>query len=327
MREIQSILMLLARRREFPAVLVTLVQVTGSAYRKPGARLLWFADGTRCGSISGGCLEEDVIQHAGQVLATGRPRVLVYATANENDLVWGTGTGCEGSVRLLLERIPIDRPDWIIRLRANYEANQTTILWSTFEGEAPGTSLAAAGETPAGTFHNVVPPPQRLIVFGAGDDVQPLANMVGELGWRLTLVDARPAYATPERFPAAARILTTRPPAGVEQARFDDLTPAIVMTHRYRDDCAILRALLLTAAPYIGVLGPRKRTERLLAEIEADGYQITAGMRDRLHAPVGLDLGGSTPEAIALAVLAEVQARLFNRTAISLRDRAGPVHG
>ncbi len=330
--EIRAILRLLAAHPGSPAVLATLVSAEGSSYRKPGARLLWLSEEVRAGSISGGCLEEDLIERARRVLETGRAETVLYDTTAENDLVWGTGTGCDGRVKVLLERLPAERPRWCRVLQANREARLDTalaVVHGKAPGRAPGTHLEA--DLPAGTdgalvFHDNVPPPLPLVIFGAGDDAQPLVRLATELGWHVTVVDSRPAYAALERFPGAA-VITSPPAAAIESARPEPRTPVVLMTHRYRDDAILLRSLLPQPLVYLGLLGPRHRTQRLLAEIEAGGLAITDEMRARLHAPVGLDLGGTTPETVALSILSEIQARLAGRQAGFLRDRPGPIHG
>jgi xanthine dehydrogenase accessory factor len=332
MTEIASILKLLDEHSRAPAVLATLVRVEGSSYRKPGARLLWLSAGIRTGSISGGCIEEDLVERARRVLATGTPEIAAYNTAAENDVVWGTGTGCDGQVSVLLEVIQPERPQWLNVLRANLAAGRDTALIVLYGGALEagfGTRLAddpLARAERGHVFAETVQPPHPLVVFGAGDDAQPLVRMAIELGWHVTVVDSRPAYATHERFPGAA--VRALPPESADfSAILRPRTLAVVMTHRYRDDCVLLRHLLPAHIAYLGLLGPRHRAQRLLAEVEGSGIVITAEMRNRLHAPVGLDLGGRTPETVALAILAEIQASLAGRAAgfLSKRD-SGPIH-
>jgi xanthine/CO dehydrogenase XdhC/CoxF family maturation factor len=305
-----------------PAALATLVQVEGSSYRRPGARLLLLPDGTRLGSISGGCLEEDILERARRVLASGRPELAVYDTTAENDLVWGTGLGCQGVVRIFLEEIPVLRPGWIATLLANLTARRETALQVDYAGPSPhGTQLAGAGATGGGMFFETVPAPPALLLCGAGDDAQPLARLAKENGWHITVADTRSAYANAGRFPGVDRIIAAPLSEIAASLRVDARTFAVVMTHRYGDDREFLRALLPQEIPYLGQLGPRSRTDRLLAELAPAPAQLT-----KLHAPVGLDLGGSTPETVALAILAEMQARLAGRSAGFLRDRPGPIH-
>ncbi len=322
MREVAAILTLLERHAGTPAVLATLVQVEGSSYRLPGARLLWLPDGTHTGSISGGCLEADVIARAEVVLASGRAERVAYDMAAENDLVWGTGSGCAGRVDVLLEVIPAEPPAWVAAVRRNLASRATTRLLVAHAGAgALGTRLAAAGETAGpGDFLDEIPPPPHIVVFGAGDDAQPLARLAHELGWQVTVVDSRAASATAGRFPGAT-VIVAPPESAVAALTIDPRTLVVVMTHRFREDAVLLRDLLAAPLVYLGVLGPRRRTERLCAEIGG------AAAPAQLHAPVGLDLGGDTPETVALAILAEMQCLLAGRAPIHLRDRAAPIHG
>ena len=323
MTEISRILAALDTAAGQPAALATLVKVEGSSYRRPGARLLLLPDDTRLGSISGGCLEEDVMERARRVLATGKPELAVYDTTAENDLVWGVGLGCQGVVRVLIERISSERPLWIATLRANLHARRDTALVVG----ADGTRLASDSVPAADEFHEIIPAPPALILCGAGDDARPLATMAKQTGWHVTVADARPAYASEARFPDADAILSAPIPELVTQLRFDARTFAVVMTHRYADDRDFLRALLPRDFAYLGQLGPRVRTDRMLSELKAEGLVLADAQLAKLHAPVGLDLGGSTPETVALAILAELETRLNGRVPGHLRDRPGPIHG
>ena len=330
MREIAAILELLEMRAASPAVLATLVGIEGSSYRLPGARLLWLPDGTRTGSISGGCLEDDLIERAGKVLATGRAETVAYDTAAENDLVWGTGSGCAGRVRVVLELLPADRPEWTATLRHNQRARRDTGLAVVHDSRfPPGTRLAgesSAAENTPGIFFETILPPPHLVVFGSGDDARPLVRLANELGWQVTVVDSRAACTTAARFPGAALVVAPAESAAAAVA-IDARTLAVVMTHRFREDLALLRGLLAAPLAYLGVLGPLRRTDRLLAELQASGLIVTAALREKLHAPVGLDLGGDAPESVALAILAEMQCRLSGRSPIHLRERTAPIHG
>lgn len=332
MPEIGAILHLLHSRPDAPAALATLVGVEGSSYRRPGARLALLPDGARAGSVSGGCLETDLIERGAQVLATGRPEAIVYDTTEENDLVWGTGTGCGGRVRVLLEPVPVPRPTWIAAMEADRAALRPTQLAVVHDG-APGTRLGTrlAADLPPGTdpqtvFHDQVPAPTRLVVLGAGDDAQPVVALAVQLGWHVTVADSRSAFATVARFPAARAIIVAPAAETAMRVPLGPATHAVIMTHRYREDAALLRALLPLPLAYLGLLGPRHRTERLLEEINRTGFPVRPEWRHRLHAPVGLDLGGTTPETVALSIIAEIQARLAGRNGGLLRDRPGPIH-
>jgi xanthine/CO dehydrogenase XdhC/CoxF family maturation factor len=328
MKELQAILRALLSPAAGAAVLATLATVEGSSYRRPGARLLLTADGRRLGSISGGCLEEDILVRARNVLATGIAESVVYDTTSENDLVWGVGLGCHGVVRVVLEKLP-PRPAWAVALAENFAARRPALLAVTHLAATAtplGTRLSGEPTADAGTFFDRIRPPTALAIFGAGDDAQPLARLAHELGWQVTVADPRAAFATAERFPEAQTLAVA--PSGdlVGRVAPDADTLAVVMTHHYVHDVPLLRALLPRPLAYLGLLGPKKRAERILADLARDGLAITAEMRARLHAPVGLDLGADSPEQVALAIVAEMQAVLAHRDARPLRERTRPIH-
>jgi xanthine/CO dehydrogenase XdhC/CoxF family maturation factor len=334
MSEISAILTALADAPHESAALATLVRVEGSSYRRPGARLLLLSSGMRIGSISGGCLEDDILLRAQQVLKSGQPDVVVYDTTNENDIVWGVGLGCQGVVRVFLEKIPVSRPRWMSVLAKNLAARRVTSLSVIHGGTDPaalqGTHLAEeVSSSPAAAiaFKEVIQPPPALFLFGAGDDARPLVRLATEVGWSVTVVDSRAAYATAARFPEADAIVVTPAEQLAGAVALDADSLAVLMTHRYAEDLKLLRGLLARKINYLGVLGPRKRTDRLLAELKTEGFVPAPEMLERLCAPVGLDLGSTTPETVALSILAEIQCRLTGRTPIHLRDRAAPIHG
>ncbi|HEY0944012.1 MAG TPA: XdhC/CoxI family protein [Opitutaceae bacterium] len=334
MKETLAIAQQLNSRPASAWALATLVDVAGSSYRRAGARLLVGADATRIGSISGGCLEADVVERARAVLASGVPDVVTYDTTSENDLVWGVGLGCHGVVRVLIERVAPGSP-WAPALAANSAQRRPTPLAVVWQAPATGglplgtrlddASLPAANGS-LSVFREVVLPPRPLLICGAGDDAQPLARLAKELGWHVTVSDPRPAFATAARFPEADTVVAT-PTATIASLVADDpRAAAVIMTHHYVHDLPLLRALLPRRLAYLGLLGPKKRAERLLADVEKEGLVLTPEMRARLHAPIGLDLGGDTPEAVALAMIAEMQSVLNGRNARPLRQRDRPIH-
>ena len=330
MKELSAIVNALLASDAQPGVLATLVSVEGSSYRRPGARLLINAEQSRIGSISGGCLEEDVIARAVKVMATGQPDAVVYDTTSENDLVWGVGLGCHGVVRVLLEKTP-PRPPWAAAVAANFDRRRTTALAITHGGEDRaewGTRLAAPGDCPdpGALFLEMVAPPPSLVIFGAGDDAQPLARLARELGWQVTVADPRAAFATAKRFPTVDTLVAAPADALVSRVNPGMDAFAVVMTHHYVHDVPILRDLLNRPLAYIGLLGPRKRAEKILDDLGERGAKMPPEQRARLHAPVGLDLGADAPEQVALSIVAEIQAVLSGRNAQPLRERTRPIH-
>ena len=370
-----------------PYVIATVVQTSGSVYRGPGTRMLIEADLQSLGTISGGCLEGDVRENAQAVFADGQPRLLHYDATSEDDILWGTGLGCSGTVDVLLERLPQDAPfHYPTFLHGCALENRHGVLVTVFatEGEtkaAPGqhlildereqsglrmgaadvrddiadselreVALNAASEilatlddtrlpiAPGYTRHYELAhgkaalliepllPPIALYLFGAGYDAVPLAQLAGELGWRVTVADHRPSYARAERFPWVRQVLLAQPGHLPEDLQFDNRSCAVIMSHNYLQDQALLRDLIDAPLSYLGVLGPHQRTQRLLADLKKESIEPSDEQAARLFSPVGLDIGAETAEEIALSILGEIQAALTGRQGGSLRDHPGPIH-
>ena len=321
--EIFEIAEVLRRPQAYPAVLGTLVSVEGSSYRRVGARLLLTAQAERFGSISGGCLESDLALRAQLLMSSTRRTDLVeYDTTGENDLVWGVGTGCHGVVRILLERIE-SIPAWaqnVLDSSPQRRSTRLTVAWGTRPGLDLGTRLASPEERPSeGVLLDVIPPPLRMVIFGAGDDTIPLTALCRDLGWVAIVIDPRPEMATPARFPAAQEVRCFSAEIAPTQLDWDDRTVAVIMTHHYRYDLPLLQVLGKMNLTYLGLLGPKQRGLRLLRD---------AGLPANcpLHSPVGLDLGGDGPAAVALSIIAEIQAHLHGRTASNLTQRTRSIH-
>ena len=319
-----------------PSVLATLVTVQGSSYRRPGARLLILGDGIRMGSVSGGCLEEDILERAQKVAETGLPQLALYDTTSENDLVWGVGLGCHGVVQVLIERLPV-RPTWADAIARNLKEGQPSklaVIWHSDGETVVGTHLfdkelikhIPDTKEPSGIYLETVVPPPHLAIFGAGDDARPLSRLAKEIGWTVTVADPRPAFVTADRFPNADRLVCALPAELAERVAPGGEALAVVMTHRYVHDLPILSSLLTRPLAYLGLLGPRKRADKILHDMASGGFEVTPAMRARLHAPVGLDIGGDSPDEVALSIVAEIQAVLAGRDGKPLRERLRPIH-
>ncbi|MEI8088125.1 MAG: XdhC/CoxI family protein [Opitutaceae bacterium] len=326
---------------EGTAVLATLVAVTGSSYRRPGARLLITAAGKRIGSISGGCLEEDIILRARAVATSGHPELVTYDTSSENDLVWGIGLGCHGIVHVLLEPIPTPWPTWVHSLATQLAARLPTplaVTWRSTDPSQPlGTQLAPAepssqqalasqASPTSNVFFETIAPAPSLILFGAGDDAQPLAQLAQLLSWHVTIADPRASFATAARFPTASRLIVAPAHELVARVAPESEASVVVMTHHYVHDVPILSNLFSYDFPYIGLLGPKKRAARILADLAREGIIPSPEQLARFHAPIGLDLGADAPGDVALSILAEIRAQRSGRDARPLRYRANPIH-
>jgi xanthine dehydrogenase accessory factor len=306
-----------------PFALATIVSTRGSTYRRAGARLLIPAEGEPIGNISGGCLEGDVARIGREVIASGEPRLVTFDMTADDDAVWGYGLGCNGTIELLVE--PTDGAlASVAALRSGIGSCLVTVLTGPDAGshrlEPDGDAVPridmADGER---IFHEPLLPPLRLLVCGAGHDAIPLVRQAVELGWQVTVVDVRRALLTAERFPGAA-FASPDPVAAAEALRPDARSAVILMSHNYLRDIAHLRSLLEVPLAYLGVLGPRGRTQQMLDEIGR------AEVIERLHAPAGLDIGAEGPEEVAHAIIAEIVAVTRGRDGGSLRDRRGPIH-
>lgn len=371
MTELQRLLLAYDQHRADarPCALATVVEVLGSAYRRPGARMLVTDDGQLTGAISGGCLEGDARQRARQAIFRGQPALVTYDTRDEDDPRHGLGPGCQGVVRILLEPLDYATPDNPLELLRSFARHpEPAVLATVFStDEAAGLPagvgqrllLTAAGvvrgapalaaplaeaahatlaqgisqvldiETDAGPVRallELLTPPLRLIVYGAGNDAQPLVHLAASLGWHITVLDGRPNLATAARFPEAAAVRVV-PVAAIAQ-EIPGTAYAVLLSHNYAYDLAALALHIPAATPYIGLLGPRAKAARLLAEAELDLSETAKQtlLRSRLHSPIGLDLGSETPEEIALAIVAEIQAIRHERNGQPLRERTGTVH-
>ena len=175
-------------------------------------------------------------------------------------------------------------------------------------------------------FIEVIKPPVSIIIIGAGNDVVPVVNMADILGWETTVVDGRANYAKQERFVSACQVLVAKPENVLEQITIDEHTVFLLMTHNYNYDMAMLRQLLGKNVAYIGMLGPKKKRERMLNELKDEGSNFTGQQLSVLHSPVGLDIGAETSEEIALSILAEIKAMFANKDVQSLRKIKEVIH-
>lgn len=326
-----------ARAAGEPAALATIVRVKGNAYRREGTRLLVRRDGSYEGALSGGCLEPAVAEAAARVIATGEPVIVGYDLAD--DSVLGLGMGCSGAIDIRIERLD-DNPimsAWLQML----ELGKATVLVTplagvsgrmvvrgagdvvggltdpTLEREAAAAALARLGLPyphsgperlgSAEVFYELARAPPELVIFGAGHDAAPVAQLAWALGFTVTVVDVREAFLTADRFPCATRVCahfsqfagSVQLPAG---------SFALIVNHQFERDQQSLRFSLESEAAYIGVLGPRSRCDRLLAGLAAQGYVPDSARFSRVRSPVGLALGAETPQEVAVSILGEILA-------------------
>jgi len=310
---------LLERWRQGGAqALVTLVRVEGSSYRRVGARMLVCAEGRYVGGISGGCLEAEVLRRAAWKVQSGAV-VERFSTLFDDTEEMPYGLGCGGTLYLLLE--PADTPEFaalMAAMEASLRGETREVMTVLPQAGQPlqRVVLDAAGFNvfgqpgdlalqDDGVFREWLEPPQRLLVFGAGNDAQPMVSLAVQLGWSVTVLDGRAQWARPERFPEAERVVAASTLEGIEIQPHDAV---VLMTHSYEQDRAWLTAVLPQQPRYLGLLGARHRSALLLSEAAALLRWDIAQVCEHVFAPVGLDLGGDGAEAIALATIAEIQA-------------------
>jgi xanthine dehydrogenase accessory factor len=369
-----------ANMRGERCALATVVSVEGSSYRRPGARMLVCEGGASTGTISAGCLESDVIEHAKRVIRAGASKLVEYNTATTSDeMAWGLGLGCNGIVRVLVEPLTPDSL-YVEALRRSCEANAAPVLVATVYQHMPSESALDAARIETGArilidedgnprsdklndplaavlesemralsheevtsgartldvegftvtvFLETLMPPVPLVIFGAGHDALTVVELARGLGWQTEVVDPQARPTSLSRFAIADKVTLSRPEGVASKVEITPRTLTLLMSHNYSHDRALLRFLLASPARYIGVMGPRKRTERILSELAAgeDAFRPEEADLSRLYSPAGLDIGASAPAEIALSIVAEMRAVLAGRRGGMLRERRGSIHG
>ena len=372
MRELEKIVteVALAKSAGQSIALATVVGIAGSGYRLPGARMLIVGGKWIAGSISGGCLEEDVVLRSAEAGKAEVPLIVTSDTTGDDDIVFGVGLGCKGVITVLVE--PIDSTDnatgfidfakecmvqgltgtvaTVVAIQgsvgcavgARCMTHEKAIFDNITDPELAAEVHGSIGNLnpslqsdlvrislrsgSADVFFERIEPPTPLVIFGAGHDAMPLVRLAKELGWHVTIVDHRPSYATSERFPLADRVVLSTP----ERLSLHDVikndTLAVIMTHNYLRDLKLLERLISMQLRYVGLLGPKRRSADLLAEVGRSGCKPGLDLLQRIYSPVGLDIGSENPAEVALSIVAEMQAVLHSRAGGFLRDRKKSIH-
>ncbi|ACB52686.1 putative xanthine dehydrogenase accessory factor [Crocosphaera subtropica ATCC 51142] len=372
MKEIKAILAAWKtyKNQQEEIFLSTIVKTKGSTYRQAGARMLITSSGAMIGSISGGCLEKDILEHTRVSITENSPILVTYDTTADEDIIWGFGLGCNGVVNVLIEKLdpndclnPLQFIDYCLKIQRpgiiatifNVEGavnskvgkRLTVILDDQVKTDIKDNNLSFTLLKDAQTclqnqqssvycyqfpqgkidvFMELIKPPPNLIIFGAGRDVIPVVELAKILGWNITIFDCRGSQETKKRFIMVDEIILTRRDILHKQISVNDDTVVIVMTHNYLDDLEILKLLIPSQIKYLGCLGSKQRKERLLQDLQNQGSNYSPEMLEKLYAPIGLDIGAETPEAIALSIVTEIQAILTNRQGGFLKQRLQPLH-
>ncbi len=344
--------------------LATIVNTLGSTYRQVGAKMLITENGEMVGTLSGGCVENDIFHYTKRIIK--KPILIDYdATSAEEDLNWGFGLGCKGAVKILLEKLdrasnlsPLNLisqclenkqngaiatvfsvegkidlkigsryliyPDDTIKTDIENLDLKNAIANDTITAKNTGKSTVNKYHLPSSSvtvFIEVIKPPTSLIVFGADRDALPVVKLAKAIGWQVTVVDCRALAETDRRFAIADRIILTSRDILNQQISVDEKTVTVVMTHNYFDDREIIKFLLPTSIPYLGVMASKNRIAKIIQELNPPQSQLA-----KLYSPIGLDIGADTPAEIASAIVAEIQAVLANRNAGFNKHRSLPLH-
>jgi xanthine dehydrogenase accessory factor len=284
----REILQFWKARRGQPLALATLIAVQGSSYRRPGARMLIDGAGESAGGVSAGCIEEEVIDCAREVLRAGVPRLMTFDTRLR--------FGCHGMIEIFVETAA---EELMAGLHGCDIHRRSCRIETVVHGDARGTRIARFNEV-ADSFAQTIEPVLRLILIGDSADTVALRAHAALLGWDVLQLEAAPGPAN----------------------MLDERTAVVVATHHFGRDCAALRELLPIGLRYLGVVGSRRRREDLLFDVMHNGIEC----HSYLFAPAGLHLGADSPDEIALSIVAEIQCVFGGGTGQQLRHRKAPIH-
>lgn len=338
-------------------VMATIVETQGSSYQKAGARMLISESGEFNGILAGGCFEGDLIEQSQDVFASGNAKEVYYDMRSSDDVIWGLGLGCDGAVRILLQRLSADddfeplaslafaaqqKQTVLLASVINSESEQPpsglTFLWpdderletddvliqemneisSTEDLKRPVYKEIDIEEKTVSIFIQKILPPRQLLLLGAGPDAVPLAQMAAQLRWHVTVADHRPANLDTSRFPESVSLTEVTPESILTDLNMVHFDSMVLMTHSYDYDLRYLKSLAKTNIPYIGLLGPAHRRDRLYSDLG----ELAQKIEHRSHGPIGVDIGSKTPEEIALSILAELQAVYAGKEGGLLDSRA-----
>ena len=347
------------------AALVTVVRIEGSSYRRPGARMLVLDDGTYFGGISGGCLEGDALLKAQKAMAQDKPSLCTYDTNGDGKQI-GAGLGCNGIIDILFTPLhPNDLLSPINLLSTISSMRQISVLLTVmkksidnkfsaitflFKNEEhfflnfPEKNIAALvlnvvknslidhtsqsniydlDDEAITVFTEVIPPETKLIIYGSNYDIYPLIRIAKELGWHVTVV-TNIYKAGKNLFEIADKIIHNK---SEEQPVIDRHSAVVMMAHDYKTDLHNFEITLPTKAFYIGLLGPRKRSDKMFDSLSVSLNINNEENQRRIFAPAGLDIGASNPEEISLSIISEIISCFSGRQGNSLKKRKGTIYG
>lgn len=347
------------------AVLATVARVEGSSYRRTGARMLVLDDGTYLGGISGGCLEGDALRRARKALVLGKPSIVTYDTTQEDSHQIGVGLGCNGIIDVLFtplnttdDQNPVKLLSGLTNKRApsivvtiteskdrlnvlgkallyenddhfltsfvvdNIKTEVLSDIKDCLSRQKSKTILYEDENNCIKAFIEVILPVTHLVIYGSNADIYPQVRIARELGWDATVV-TNVSKAEKSLFTLATRVISNNV---AEEPVMDSYTAVLLMAHDYKTDFRNLQKALRTSASYIGLLGPRKRTDKMFVKMLEEGTPVSDTDLQRIFSPAGLDIGADTPEEIALSIAAEIRCHFAGRKGMSLRLREGNIY-
>lgn len=347
------------KRQNLSWVMVTILDVKGSAYRGTGTQMLIADDGTTVGEISGGCLESDLVAHSKEIFEKRKGKIVSYTTGVGTDILWGTGLGCEGKIKIHLEflqkedqrlyaevenrknngetislalllrghklqKLILDDSGAVIHSQTVIEQQSKFVDWLEKNGPPKFDQLINLGED-VWLYKSIVPPPQ-VFIFGAGDDAIPICQFANQLLWQVHLIDHREQQATAERFATVGNIIISNEVKAMDQLNLNSASIVLIMTHKYLIDKDLLKALLPKSLKYLGLLGPSKKGRKMLAELESEGFQWFPNQLDKFYSPMGLDIGAESSTEVALSIISEIQAVLTGKKGGQLKHKKRSIH-
>lgn len=322
----------LAKKKGLRTCLASVVSLDGSSYRRPGVRMSVQSDGKMIGAVSGGCVEKEVLRQAQSVFETGIPKLMVYDGRYR--------LGCEGILYILIE--PFDpEPAFFEAFEEQCVSRKSFKISTTFSKEEAGRHsgnstfylkdrvFAVTQNTVTydnlETFEQIIQPGFKLVIVGSEHDAVQLCKYAAATGWEVDIIAPPDDPKTLENFPGASNYY------GISEQEFqnfafDAQTALMFMTHSYVKDLKYLSVITDKCLPYIGLLGPGKRREKLIDELLERDCDITDEFFEKLHGPAGINIGAETPQEIAISILAEILTVIRKQKPISLRHKTGGIH-
>ncbi|MFC7392849.1 XdhC family protein [Scopulibacillus cellulosilyticus] len=342
MKELYKCMQVMKESPNAKFAMATIIQVKGSSYRREGAKMLIGSDGEMFGTISAGCLEEDLYYQALRVLETKETKTVSYDLRSEDDLSWGQGAGCNGKIDVYIEPFywnyipnyydsPVSpsvyqymnkgkrivsvkylgdqiQPEFLLFYSDNQqlltEPYQTLIVDDVIKPYLEGflssglkTKMIKINGFENQFLFEINEPKDPLFVFGAGPDAEPLVELASKLDYSVTVIDPRSSRCSNKKFPSADFLYAEHPEKFLKETQLPSYSYVIVMTHNFNRDQQILRHLADVPLQYLGVLGPKDRTSRLLS---------SKSMINKIHSPIGLNIGADGPEEISVSIMAEL---------------------